>query len=110
MPSIVSRAILKSTRLAPSTARPIGMPFASVSKLRLVPRLPRTVGLGPVFFPTERRLGHRTVHRLPAPVDADELIICLQRFHPRVPKDSRLDPLEEAPVCRRTRADARSVQ
>src|SRR5688572_19055913 len=46
----VSRASLKSTVFAPSTASPRGTPYESVSTLRLVPDLARSVGLGPLFF------------------------------------------------------------
>ena len=37
-------------RLAPSMAMPIGMPAASVNRLRLTPCLPRSVGFAPVFL------------------------------------------------------------
>ena len=56
--STVTRTSFMSWRLAPSTARPTGTPWASVSRLRLTPRLPRSVGLAPVFFPTQGRFGH----------------------------------------------------
>lgn len=49
MLSSVSRASVKSTRLAPATGSPTGMPAASVSRLRLLPPLAQSVGLGPVF-------------------------------------------------------------
>jgi hypothetical protein len=49
--SSVSASNLISCRLAPATTRSIGMPFPSVSRLRLVPRLPRSVGLGAVAAP-----------------------------------------------------------
>ena len=61
MLSRVSRASLKSLRFAPATTMARGTPLASVSKLRLVPPLARSVGFGPVFFSPERRLGHRPV-------------------------------------------------
>src|SRR5215211_4588635 len=73
--STVSRAILKSGRLAPSTARPTGTPLPSARMLRLVPFLPRSVGLGPVFFPPERGLGHAPVHAQPRPVDASQGVV-----------------------------------
>jgi hypothetical protein len=37
-------------RLAPSITAASGTPRPSVSTERLTPRLPRSVGLGPVFF------------------------------------------------------------
>src|SRR5438105_2787672 len=73
--SMVSLNILKSLRLAPAMARPTGTPDLSASKLRLTPSLARSVGLGPVVFPPERRFGHRAVHREPSPVDTLELVI-----------------------------------
>ena len=48
--SVASTSFL-SWRLAPSTARPTGTPLASVSRLRLVPSLPRSVGFRPVRSP-----------------------------------------------------------
>ncbi len=50
MLSMVSSASLKSLRFAPATTMARGMPLASVSKLRLVPRLARSVGFGRVLF------------------------------------------------------------
>src|SRR3954469_12193452 len=63
-----------SLRFAPSTTTPMGMPCPSVNRLRLVPLLARSVGLGPVFFPAERRFGHCAVHGLPLPIEADPLV------------------------------------
>ena len=74
----VARASLKSLRLAPATTSPTGTPPPSVSRLRLVPRLPRSVGLRPVFPPAQRRLDHRPVHGKPGPVDPDHLVRCRQ--------------------------------
>src|SRR5215211_7900022 len=56
MLSKVARVSLKSLRLAPATTRPSGTPRPSVSRLRFVPRLPRSVGLRPVF-PSDGRSG-----------------------------------------------------
>ena len=49
-----------SCRLAPSTPPARGIPRPSVSRLRLVPLLPRSVGLGPVPFSPQRSFGHRS--------------------------------------------------
>src|SRR3712207_8319772 len=70
MLSMVVRTSFISFRFAPSTASPIGTPCPSVSRLRLTPRLPRSVGFGPVFFPPERCLRHRAIHTQPVPVQA----------------------------------------
>src|SRR5713101_5728650 len=72
-----------SGRLAPVTTRPRGTPCPSVSRLRLTPVLPRSVGLGAVFPPTQRRLCHRSVHTQPSPVQSLQFI---KLFHPRLPE------------------------
>src|SRR5512133_1334576 len=105
MLSRVSRAILKSLRLAPSTARPTGMPDASVSRLRLVPFLARSVGLGPVFFPSKRRFRHRSVHHHPVPVEALELVVGEQSATPELLEHPRFGPLQESAMGRRVTAD-----
>ena len=80
--SIVSRAILKSWRWAPSPARPMGPPRPSVRPLRLVPLLPRSVGFLPTFFPPEGRFGHRAVHREPLPINALQGLVVHQTLFP----------------------------
>src|SRR5713101_939234 len=110
MPSSVSRAILKSFLLAPSMARPTGTPLASTRMLRLVPSLALSVGLGPVFFPSQGSLGHRSVHGEPFPVDAFQLVIGQEASSPKFQEDARLQPLLEAPVGRGARTNSRGVQ
>src|SRR5579859_2297055 len=100
MLSIVSRTILKSLRLAPSTARPIGTPLASVSKLRFVPSFARSVGFGPVFFPTERRLRHRAVHRHPFPINPFQFVVFPKSLSPELEKYARFGPFNESPMRR----------
>src|SRR5262245_31444154 len=100
MASSVARAILKSFRFAPSTTTLTGMPCASVSTLRFVPRFARSVGLGPVFFPTERGLRHRPIHRYPAPVESNKLVVAVERFRPKLLEHTGLRPLHE-PAMRR---------
>src|SRR5688572_1332182 len=94
MLAIVSRASLKSTTFAPSTASPRGIPADSVSRLRFVPDLARSVGLGPLFFPSQRRLRHRAIHGQPVPVDADEFVVSFQRSHPGLLENTRFGPFE----------------
>src|SRR5579883_670960 len=106
IPSIVCRAILKSLRLAPSTATPIGMPSPSTNRLRLTPNLPRSVGFLPVFFPPEGCLGHAPIHRQPGPVDSLQLVILQQPCLPQLQEHAGGDPLLEAVVCGGTGADA----
>src|SRR3954464_2617149 len=108
MASSVSSSSLKSGTLAPSTAKTTGTPRASVTTERLVPSLPRSVGLGPVFFPTPRSLGHRSVGRQPLPVDPDQPVIAQQSLPPELVEHPRL--FGEAPVGRRLRADPGGAQ
>src|SRR3954464_10965160 len=96
MASSVSSSSLKSGTLAPSTAKTTGTPRASVTTERLVPSLPRSVGLGPVFFPTPRSLGHRSVGRQPLPVDPDQPVIAQQSLPPELVEHPGL--FGEAPV------------
>jgi hypothetical protein len=66
--------------------------------------------LGPVFFPSQRSFGHRTIQGQPAPVD---LVQRLQRQQPHAPElleHSGLRPLLKAPVRRAARADARRIE
>ena len=98
MLSIVARTSFMSCRLAPSTANPIGTPCPSVSRLRLTPLLPRSVGLRPVFFPAQRRLGHRPIHAQPVPVDAVQVVKLLHARLPQLQKDAGLDPFLKAVV------------
>src|SRR5262245_31412327 len=98
MLSRVASANFMSCRLAPSTARPTGTPEASTSRLRLAPRLPRSVGFLPVFFPPERGLGLTAIHAQPGPVDARKAIVLQQAQLPHLQEDPRADPLLEAVV------------
>ena len=86
------------------------MPFASTSRLRLAPRLPRSVGFLPVFFPPERRLGHTAVQAQPGPVDALPAVVGEQAGFPQGLEDAGLDPLLEAVVGGGARAEAGGVQ
>src|SRR3954452_20037364 len=86
-------------RLAPSITAPRGTPRASVSSERLTPRLPRSVGLQPVFFPTQRRLAHRSVQRQPCPLNAVQRVIGQQPCAPERCEHARLDPFLKAPMC-----------
>src|SRR5688572_9181947 len=82
MLSKVSSTNRMSCVLAPLTTTPNGMPSPSVSNERFVPDLPRSVGFGPVFFPTERSLRHGSVDALPVPLDAFEFVVFLQGHPP----------------------------
>ena len=91
MLSKVSSTKRLSCVLAPLVVMPKGMPLPSVNKLRLVPPLARSVGLGPVFFPPERGFGHRPVHALPAPIDAFQIVVLQEGHGPQILKDSKLN-------------------
>jgi len=49
-------------------------------------QFPRSVGFLPVFFPTQRRLGHRSVHALPIPLDALEFVVFKECSLPQLAK------------------------
>src|SRR5580658_1169909 len=91
--SSVSATNFWSGTLAPSTATPSGTPRPSISVERLTPSLPRSVGFFPVFFPTQRRFGHRPVHTLPPPVDPFQIVVDEQGQSPQFLKHAQLDPL-----------------
>ena len=91
--SSVSKRSFWSWVLAPLIARPIGMPRRSERIDRLTPSLPRSVGFLPVFFPAQRRLGHRAIDALPIPADAAPPVVALQHLPPRLAKHALLGPL-----------------
>jgi len=86
------------------------MPRASVKRLRLTPPLARSVGVGPVFFPAQRRLVQRTVEGHPLKIEPNQLVVVPQGFVPEPGKHARLYPLLEAAVRRAGRANARRAQ
>ena len=95
---IVSFAILKSFRFAPSMARPIGMPCPSVSKLRFTPCFARSVGFGPLFFPRKRCFPHRSIHGTEAPVNALQFVVFPKALLPELFEYSCLVPFLESAV------------
>src|SRR5258708_27681197 len=104
MLSMVGRTSFISWRLAPSIVRPMGTPCPSVSRLRFTPLLPRSVGLGPVFFPAQWGFGDRPIHRKPVPVDPTQLLKLLESCLPAFEEDSGLHPLLKAIMRRSMRA------
>jgi hypothetical protein len=86
------------------------MPLPSTSRLRLVPRLPRSVGFLPVFFPPEGRLGHAPVHTQPGPVDALPVIVGHQAGFPHAQENAVTHPALEAVVRGGTGAEAGGIQ
>ena len=88
--------------------QPIGHAAPSVSTLRLTPRLARSVGLGPLFFPPQGGLGHRPIHGLPTPVDPFASVVFHQAHLPQLQKYAGLvhswnhrwaEELEQMPVA-----------
>jgi hypothetical protein len=59
---------------------------------RFTPSLARSVGLGPVFFPAERRLRHRAVHCEPRPVDPFELVVLQEAALPELKENAGVSP------------------
>src|SRR5271170_4543846 len=100
MPSSVGASSFWSCTLAPSTAAASGTPRPSTSTDRLTPNLPRSVGFFPVFFPTQRRFGHRAVPTLPFPVDARQLVVFVKREPPQFFEHAESAPLLKVSVNR----------
>jgi len=110
MLAMVSAMSLWSLRFAPSTVRPTGTPAPSVRRLRLVPSLPRSVGLGPVFFPPKWGLGHGPVQRKPGPVDALRIIVGQESLPPELVEDTTVEPFAKSAIRRGARTDPSCVQ
>ena len=96
MLSSVASTNFWSCTLAPATATPIGTPRPSVSTERLTPSLPRSVGFFPVFFPAQRRLGHRPVQTLPLPIDALQVVVLFQGQSPQFVEHAASAPTLES--------------
>src|SRR5277367_3079012 len=100
MASSVAATIFWSGTLAPSTATASGTPRPSISVERLTPSLPRSVGFFPVFFPTQRRLGHRPVQTLPLPIDPLQFVVLTQGEFPELLEHTQRHPLLKVSVDR----------
>src|SRR3954470_5615341 len=72
--SIVALKSFCSTTFAPAITSPSGPPSPSVSRLFLVPFLPRAVGFLPVFSPPGPGLAQQRVARLPLPLHPAEFV------------------------------------
>jgi hypothetical protein len=86
------------------------MPLPSTSRLRLTPRLARSVGFLPVFFPPEGRLGQAPVQAQPGPVDLLQVVVLVKAPLPHGEEDAGLDPLLEAVVGRRAGTEESGVE
>jgi hypothetical protein len=88
----------KSGTFAPAATTASGMPRPSANMLRLLPRLPRSTGLGPVSFSPQRRFGRRRIETLPEPVESFEAVVLQERQLVELREHTRFPPLLEAPV------------
>jgi hypothetical protein len=61
--------------------------------------------LHPVFFPAQRRLGHRPIHRLPLPFQTHQVIVFQQGHGPEVGKTATLDQRLKVAVQRAPRTE-----
>ncbi len=75
-----------------------------------MPRLLRSVGLGPVFFPAQRCFGQRPIHRLIRPFDPIEVVVLLQPQRPELLEHAGLGPLLEAAMRGTAGTDAGGPQ
>ena len=76
----------------------------------MAPFLARSVGLLPVFFPPEGRLGHAPVHTQPGPVDPLPVVVGHQAGLPHGPEDAFVHPALEAVVGGGAGAEAGGVE
>src|SRR3954451_17963324 len=106
MASIVSLSSFCSTTLAPAITTPRGPPSPSVTRLFLVPFLPRSVGFLPVFFPPEPGLAQHRVGTLPLPLHPAELVALGDQDRPDLLHDAAFDPALEPVVDRALGAEA----
>src|SRR5439155_18486373 len=83
----------------------IGTPPPSVRTWRLVPALARSVGFGPVFFPTQRGFVQGRIGGLPGPLQALGGVIVLEEQPPHRLPDAVVDPALESPMHRGPRAE-----
>src|ERR687888_422444 len=66
--------------------------------IRFAPCFARSVGLGPLFFPSKGRFCHRSIHRTEAPVDALQFVVSLKASLPEFSEYPRFIPFLEPAV------------
>lgn len=110
MLSIVVSTKVMSFSFAAPTASPTGIPLVSVSKLLLTPLLPRSVGFGPLFFPSQGGFCHSPVHGQPRPIDAFGLVVFEKPLLPKAMKESLFRPVLKTPMSSTARTNTRSIQ
>src|SRR5579859_1291522 len=99
MASSVAASSLVSWTLAPAITTPSGPPAASTKRLRFTPRLPRSVGLGPMRSP-QPRLAHCRIGRLPLPVHAAQLVALRDQAGPHAVEHAQGNPALQGAVHR----------
>jgi hypothetical protein len=82
----------------PRRALPRTTPRPSTSRLRCVPRLPRSVGVRPVFSATERRFRQRPVHGVRRPPELLQVVVLLPPQRAELFEHTRLRPFLETAV------------
>ena len=99
MASTVASIIFESCTFAALTRTASGMPWASTTRWRFVPCLPRSVGFLPVSWPPRGR--HRGgVQRGPVPVDAIGLGQLFEKHLVQPAPDARLVPVSQPAPAR----------
>src|SRR5215467_8912675 len=98
MASIVWRSSRWSFTLAAAITAPSGPPSPSTSTLCLVPFFPRSVGLGPTFFPPEAGFAQPSVGSLPLPVHGPQFVALGRQFGPDALHDAASAPALEPVV------------
>src|SRR5262249_36761528 len=78
---------------APSVTNARGIPAPSVRRLRLVPSLPRSVGLGPVAAPPKGALFMAPSRACQSQLSASQFIISQQLCQPQYFEEACLFPL-----------------
>jgi hypothetical protein len=92
-PSKVDSSSFMSCTLAPPATSDSGTPRPSVSRLRLRPFFPRSVGFPPRALGGQRRFSHGPVDALPLPGDALHAVVFGQSRLPQLEEKTRLVPV-----------------
>src|SRR5262249_3509132 len=99
-----------SCRFAPSTAKPTGPPAPFAQNASLHPSFRPVRRVRPRFFSAQRRLRHRSIHRLPRPLKTFHPILLFQGPDPSLLKNTAATPFLEPRMRHGTTANPRLVQ
>src|SRR5258706_14010265 len=100
MASTVASSIFESCTFAALTRTASGMPWASTTRWRFVPCLPRSVGFLPVSWPLPCGRHRGGVQRSPVPVDAVGLGQLFEKPPVQPAPDARLVPVSQPAPAR----------